>query len=194
MIKYCIIKSKGDTIVCLLSEVEKPEGEQYFEEHQIGFDEVEQVFNESLYQLDLKAFNESLKEYPIRDEDKSSIINYLHEINGTKSFEIKLSNGISIDPSLVEIKWIDPCGIIQSGSDTVDCIQYATLKPTVKESLQVESNAIEFGDYLLKIDAKKHSDTEWKIITWRNISGTSVTIKYFTTSELYQTFLKTKTK
>ena len=185
MIKHCIIKFKDDELVCLLSEIEKPKMPITTKEMDIEI--CEHMGGEYMYEL--HQYIQSFKEYPIRDEDKEGFRNLLIPMfknSVHNAYGKALSEGIEIDSSLVVLKWIDPCGIIQSGSDTVDCIQYATLKPTIKESLQVESDAIEFAKWIFKNNVKKMPNGGY---TNPTESGAYQLVM----SELYQIFLKTKT-
>lgn len=120
MYKSAIVKSKSDTIVCLVSEMEKPK-----------------VTNKETLK-ELLKWQHSVKEYSIRNEDKEEFRKLAFESYCNKpkhnTIEQALSEGISIDPNLVEVKHIImgnvPCGL-----------NFATLKPTIKESLQSQLQA-----------------------------------------------------
>ena len=123
MIKHCIIKSKGDTIVCLLSKVERPKtiegccgrcdgaNDTCITDMDVIEAKAQCEHVSSLNDYHLAEWSRSFKEYPIRDEDKKEWIKFI--IRQWQDGKIKyphrytlykyLSEGISIDPSLVEI-------------------------------------------------------------------------------------------
>ena len=172
MKKTAIVIRVGEEIKVRVSEVEKPNGEEYYEEHQVAVDEVDQIFNNELYQSDLLKWQQSFKEYSVKDSkewDKYLRLTYGNNIN------LALSKGIDIDPSLVRIEecFIEKtpyeldrdykayCGHIgykETGFKSVGMLATVT-NPTIKEvkSFQDESDRItkERADLIIQLAASK---------------------------------------
>ena len=152
-IKYAIAKKVGDQDMKLLvSEMEKePRASEYGWIENNSFDEEPSGWalegGELAYSEAMTKWQLSFKEYHIRDVDKDSFKAIARKIweNHTGVYEKEgksewitfrdmLSEGISIDPSLVEVKCIHEYISQTYGRD----YYYATLKPVVKESLTTE--------------------------------------------------------
>lgn len=90
-----IIKTKGDSYVCLRSEIEKPDEGNYYPGR----------LGEIKYDSDFRIWEKSFKEYPIRKEDEEKFMTFFTEISYNSEYLIHdLSQGIEIDSDLVRIE------------------------------------------------------------------------------------------